>query len=74
MALDIHPQLSSFFLAALRKRCIVVRGRQAGKLHQHVVEEEGQPYAFTFTFVAHGVHAVVPVAGTDERQPVFAKA
>ncbi len=44
------------------------------ELHEHVIEEKPQPNAFAFTLRAHPVHAVVPVAGTHERQAVSAKA
>ena len=39
---------------------------------EHVVAEKGEPDAFALAFRAHLVHAVVPVARADERQPVLA--
>ena len=43
------------------------------KAHEHVIQEKAQPDAFTPAFPADQIHAIVPVAGTDERQTAFAK-
>ena len=42
------------------------------ELVQHDDEEPAEPHAFAAAAVADAVHAVVPVAGADERQPVRA--
>ena len=42
--------------------------------HEHFIQEESQPDAFALAVLAHQVHAVVPVAGADERQAVLAEA
>jgi len=41
-----------------------------GKGRQRAVEEPAQPDAFPFTFNAHAIHAVVPVAGPHKRNPM----
>jgi hypothetical protein len=41
---------------------------------EHFIKEKSQPDAFAFALLAHQVHAVVPVTGTDKRQAVFTKA
>ena len=44
------------------------------ELHEHVVEEEGEPDALALAVLADEVHAVVPVAAAHERQAVLAEA
>ena len=39
---------------------------------EHAVQEEAEPDTLAAPLVAHPVHAVVPVAGPDQRQPVTA--
>ena len=38
-----------------------------------MIQEEAQPHAFAFALCADHVHAVIPVAGADERQAAFAE-
>ena len=45
--------------------------RNLSEAHEHFVQEKSQPHAFAFAVFAHQVHAVVPVTGADERQPVL---
>jgi hypothetical protein len=47
-----------------------VQARKCGKLLEHFKQEKGQPDAFAFAVLAHQIHAVVPVAGPDQRQAV----
>jgi len=47
-----------------------VRAGQPGKLGEHIVKEESQPDTFPAPQVSHPVHAVIPVATTDQRQAV----
>ena len=57
--------------AALGERVVATPAGDLGELHEHFVEEEAQPDALALASCAHHVHAVVPVAGTDERQVVL---
>ena len=41
--------------------------------HEHFIKEESQPDAFALAVFAHKIHAVVPVAGADERQAMLPK-
>ena len=52
---------------------IAVPARQRAELAQHFVQEEAQPHALALALDAHAVHAVVPVAGADQRQAVRAE-
>jgi hypothetical protein len=47
-------------------------GGEGGEVEEDAPEEEGEPDAFAFSFVADAVHAVVPVAGADEGEVVGA--
>jgi hypothetical protein len=57
------PQCGTVFVAARRKGREELDGP-----HQQPAE----PHAFTLATFADAVHAVVPVAGADERQAVLA--
>ena len=67
--------------AAARPPCRSVRRRtdrraasaSSANCIEHVVQEKAQPDAFAPALLAHQVHAVVPVAGADERQAVLAE-
>ena len=60
--------------ATFGEGCVAARARQLGELREHFVQEEAQPDAFALALIAHQVHAVVPVAGADQRQAVLAEA
>jgi hypothetical protein len=74
MLLDILAKLCRFLVAKFDENRIAMQLCNVSELHEHVMEEKAQPDAFTFTLRSHFVHTVVPVAGTHERQAVFAKA
>ena len=44
-----------------------------GEPREHFIKEKPQPDAFAFAVLAYQVHAVIPVAGTNERQAVLTK-
>ncbi len=48
--------------------------RQRRELAQHFAQEESEPDAFAAALVPDAIHAVVPVAGADQRQTVCAVA
>ena len=53
---------------------VAARSRQIGaNARRTVAEEEAEPDALAAALDAHAVHAVVPVAAADERQPVRAR-
>ena len=52
---------------------VATRTRQLGELPEHFAQEEAQPDALALALHPHQVHAVVPVAGTDQRQAVLAE-
>jgi hypothetical protein len=57
-----------------RRRSVAARARARRRTAQHLVQEEAQPDALALALHADPVHAVVPVAGTDQRQAVLAEA
>jgi hypothetical protein len=59
--------------APLREGGVGPATGEFSKLHQHVVKKEGEPDTFAAAFVPDQVHAVVPVATTDQRQAVLAE-
>ena len=63
-----RPQQIRFLFAALGKGRIPMSFGQLGKLDEDVIQKKGQPDAFATSMEAHQVHAVVPVAGTHQRQ------
>ncbi len=71
--LEIAPQLPGFQTAAAGEGRIAVKLGKRGERRQHLVQEEPQPDAFTLAVDADQVHAVVPVAGTHQRQAVHAE-
>ena len=73
MLLDVLPELACLIEAVIGEGGVVPRARQARKLGEHVVQEEGQPDALAAAVVAHPVHAVIPVAAPDEGQAVYAE-
>ena len=66
-------QLHRFRLATVRERRVAAQARDFGEFSQHVTEEKAEPYAFAFAVPADQIHAVVPVAGTHQRQSVRAE-
>ena len=51
---------------------LAARGGERRESRQRRVEEPAEPNAFAFALFADAVHAVVPVAGADERKSVAA--
>ena len=68
--LEVRAQGLGFALAAVRERGVAARACQRREVAQHAVEEEAQPHALAAPTHADVVHAVVPVAGADQRQSV----
>ena len=62
-----RPRYSHCLLKSGSLLSCAIRGEAA----EHVAHEEREPDALAFAFPAHHVHAVVPVAGTDEGKAVF---
>ena len=60
--------------AAFGKCVITVQASGHRKLLQHLIAEEAQPDTFTCTQVADAIHAVSPVTGAHQRQPVMTAA
>ena len=54
-----------------RKRRVALAVGKGAELRQHLEQEESQPDAFALALRADVVHAVVPVAGPDQRQAVL---
>ena len=71
MFLEIPAQLSRLPLAAFNKGYVAPCVGHLGEAREHVIQEKPEPHAFAFAVLAHQVHAVVPVAGADERQTVL---
>src|SRR5687768_18583037 len=74
MRLDAAPQAYRLMQALVGESGIAVPARDAGEAIEHVVAKESQPDAFALAFRAHLVHAIVPVARADQRQPMLANA
>ncbi len=70
VALERPPERLHMGSPAIRTRTLTARLRDRGKGSQDGVQEPAQPDALAPAHIAHPVHAVVPVAGPDERQPV----
>ena len=73
MQFDVLLQLRRLVGALVGKLVIAPASGQFREALQHVVEEERQPHALALAFLADEVHAVVPVAAADQRQPVRAE-
>ena len=71
---DVGGQLDRLGAAQFGKRGVAAQAGHGREILQHLVQEEGQPHAFTLAVLADLVHAIVPVAGTDQRQAPFAEA
>ena len=70
---ELRRQAARGVRVGLRPRRLVARGAQRDERLQHGVDEEaGMPGAFAAPRRTHLVHAVVPVARAEERQPVGA--
>ncbi len=74
MQLKVAAQLIGLAMTALGKWRVAVGTCQIAEAHEHVVQEKSQPHAFALALHADQIHPVVPVAGTHQRQAVFAKA
>src|SRR3546814_15755073 len=72
MLVDALLETLGHLLAFLLEAGVVAGLRQRLELPGHVVQEERHPDAFTLAARANLVHAVVPVARTHPRQPMFA--
>src|SRR5688572_10942343 len=72
--LDARTQRSRLVEAALGEGHLAAAARERGEALEHVVAEEGEPDALPFALRADLVHAVVPVARADQRQPMPADA
>src|SRR3989339_1995207 len=72
MPLDAPLQLCRLCPTEFGKNQIPTPVCNPGKLSEYLIEKKCQPDAFTFPGGAHHVHPVVPVAGTHQRQVVFA--
>jgi hypothetical protein len=69
--LDVGGDAARLFAALGGKGGVMPQLGHFGKALQHFAQEEGQPHALALAMLAHLVHAVVPVAGTDQRQAVL---
>ena len=71
--LDVFLQCFASARQRSAKGDVLARARQLGKLREHIVKKKGQPDAFAAAFFSDQVHAVIPIAGADQRQAVLAK-
>ena len=70
---DVFLQLLRLGEAAFGEGVVVSRPRQFRELREHVVKKECQPDTFAAPIIPHLVHAVVPIARTDQGQAVLAE-
>ena len=68
----LRRSLSASLSHCVLKSRIAPEPREPGKPAKHLTHEEREPDTLAFAFPAHHVHAVVPVAGTDEGKAVLA--
>src|SRR5437867_9579116 len=73
MLLDIFTQSIGVRPATRRKGRVSTGKRNLHEPEQRFIKKKSQPYTFALAGFSHQVHAVVPVAGTDQRQTVNAK-
>ncbi len=71
--LDVLAQPTALRRAKLGEGRVAVHTRHLGELPEHFAQEEAQPDALALAADPHQVHAVVPVAGTDQRQTMLAE-
>src|SRR6185369_3076953 len=71
--LYVPAHFGGFRQAALREGNIAPGAGNLCKLYEYVVEKKAQPDALAHALDSHQIHAVVPVTGAHERQPVTAE-
>src|SRR5204862_4409629 len=71
--LDVLLQLLCFSEAAFGEGDVLAGPGQFGDLREHIIKKKSQPDTFATSLFTHHVHAVVPIARTDQRQAVFAE-
>ncbi len=74
MRLDVLAQLLGLPPAALDKGLITLHARDLAEARQYLIQEPAQPDALAPTLDPDQIHAVVPVAGTHQRQAMLAEA
>src|SRR2546430_5163781 len=57
----------------LRERWVVAQTRDFGEFSEDVTKEESEPDAFALAVPPDEIHAVVPIAGSDQRQSMRAE-
>ena len=70
MFLDSPREPGSLIHTTCGESFVAIEVRNLCELHKHFTKEKAQPDAFTFAVFADHVHAVVPIAGSDQRQAV----
>src|SRR5207249_4030908 len=73
MLLDVLLQLAGLSETTFGQGRVVVSTGQVRKPPEHVVEEESQPDTFAASLLPHHIHAVIPVAATDQGEAVGAE-
>jgi hypothetical protein len=71
--LDILAKFFGFLFAVLGEGMIVTPVGQFGEVFQHIVEKEGQPNAFPFSFDSYPIHSVIPITGAYQWQAMDSK-
>ena len=71
---QVSAQASACGRALIGEGRVAVQARQRAESAQHFVQEEAQPHALPLAYDAHPVHAVVPVAGANQRRAVGTEA
>ena len=67
LLLEVLAQVRRLSFAAFDERQVTSPAGHLGELRQHVIEEKAQPDAFALALDPHPIHAVVPVAGANQR-------
>ena len=60
-------------MAAFSKWYVTMQCCNFYELHKNFIKKETQPDTFTFALVSNLIHSIIPVAGTNEREPMITK-
>ena len=73
MPFDILAQKVGFLFAACCKSRIATPLSEAGKLNEHVMQEESQPDTLAAPVEPNQIHSIVPVPATHQRKAMLAE-
>src|SRR5204862_1788715 len=68
--LDVLAQVSNLGQAFISEGKVATLAGHRHKPIEHVVKEEAKPHAFAPPVFTHQVHSVVPIAATNQGQPM----